>query len=57
MTIPAGERVYQEVNDFKHKPEGRASGRGVTMTDAMAAFEQTLALLAKVSPTLKARYP
>jgi hypothetical protein len=50
------ERVYREVNDFKHKPEGRAFGRGVTMADAVAAFEQTLALLTKGSTTLKARY-
>ncbi len=48
--------VYDEVNEFKHEPEGRAAGRGVSMVDALAAFEQTLALLAKAAPTLKARY-
>jgi hypothetical protein len=31
-------------------------GRGVSMADALAAFDLTLALLAKGAPTLKARY-
>jgi hypothetical protein len=48
--------VYDEVNDFKHDPEGRAAGRGVKMADALAAFDQTLALLAKAAPKLKTQY-
>jgi hypothetical protein len=48
--------LYDEVNDFKHEPEGRTAGRGVTMADALAAYDQTIALLKKSAPSLKARY-
>ncbi len=38
-------KVYQEVNPLKHKPEGLAEGRHVTMADATIAFGQMLELL------------
>jgi hypothetical protein len=50
------ELLYDEVNHFKHSPEGRAAGRTVTLEDALRAFEQTVDLLKSGTPTLVARY-
>lgn len=38
-------RVYREVNPLKHAPEGLATGRRITMTDATQAFDEMLDLL------------
>ena len=50
------EEVYDEVNAFKHQPDGRAAGRTVTMTDAIESFEQMLNLLTDGKQKLAARY-
>jgi hypothetical protein len=50
------EKVYDEVNAFKHDPEGRAAGRTVAMTDAIESFEQMLNLLNGSTAKLAARY-
>ena len=50
------EQVYDEVNAFKHAPEGRAAGRTVTMADAIESFEQMLNLLTDGKQTLVTRY-
>jgi hypothetical protein len=50
------EEVYDEVNAFKHAPEGRAAGRTVTMTDAIESFEQMLSLLKEGKQTLAKGY-
>ena len=50
------ELLYDEVNHFKHSPEGRAAGRTATMEDALSAFEQTVDLLKGGTPKLIARY-
>ena len=39
------QRVYDEVNVFKHDPKGRAPGRTVRMSDAAESFEQIIKLL------------
>jgi hypothetical protein len=49
------ERVYDEVNAFKHDPKGRAAGRTVTMSDAIESFEQMLNLLKGTVTKLAAR--
>jgi hypothetical protein len=49
-------RVYDEVNAFKHNPEGKAAGREVTMKDALAAFCELLQLLTDGQQLLIARY-
>lgn len=55
---PCGEweTVYDEVNAFKHSPEGRAAGRTVTMNDALLAFGQMLTLLSDSRAALTKRY-
>lgn len=50
------ENVYYEVNAFKHSPEGRATGRTVSMNDALSAFDEMLSLVASNKAKLKARY-
>lgn len=50
------QKVYDEVNAFKHDPEGRAAGRTVTMTDSIESFEQMLNLLNARKADLAARY-
>jgi hypothetical protein len=50
------EEVYDEVNAFKHAPEGRAAGRTVSMNDAIEAFDQMLNLLMHSEQTLATRY-
>jgi hypothetical protein len=41
----AWDGVYEEVNAFKHDIEGRASGRTVTLEQAIAAFVEIVQLL------------
>ena len=50
------EKVYREVNAFKHDPKGRAAGRKVAMIDAIESFEQILNLLNARKADLAARY-
>jgi hypothetical protein len=50
------EKVYDEVNAFKHSPEGRATGRTVTMEDAVAASAEVLDLLAQTKSELNRRF-
>jgi hypothetical protein len=50
------ELLYDEVNDFKHSPEGTAAGRSVKMADALTAFEQVIGLLNRGTPKLIERY-
>jgi len=50
------EKVYDEVNVFKHDPRGRAAGRTVTMRDALDSFEQMLDLLNTKKRPLATRY-
>ncbi len=50
------EKVYDEVNAFKHDPRGRAAGRTVAMSDAIESFEQLLTLLNASAAQLAARY-
>ena len=50
------EQVYDEVNSFKHAPEGRAGGRTVAMADAIESFEEMLSLLTDGKQTLITRY-
>jgi hypothetical protein len=54
--FPHWERVYDEVNAFKHSPEGKAAGREVTMSDALAAFGELLELLSDKQVVLAQRY-
>jgi hypothetical protein len=45
-TVPASwGLVYDEINAFKHSPEGRALGRKVETKHALAAFDELLTLL------------
>lgn len=41
----AWDKVYEEVNAFKHDIEGRASGRTVTLEEAVAALGEIVQLL------------
>ena len=50
------QKIYDEVNAFKHDPEGRAAGRTVEMSDAIESFEQMLNLLNGSTAKLAARY-
>jgi len=50
------QRVYDEVNAFKHSPEGRAAGRTVLMEDALSAFHEMLDLIANTKTRLESRY-
>ena len=50
------EKVYDEVNAFKHSPEGRAAGRRVTMNDAIVAFAQMIAFIADNRAGIAKRY-
>lgn len=49
-------KVYEEINAFKHSPEGRAFGRTVTMELALNAFEEILQLLTAKKMLLVSRY-
>jgi hypothetical protein len=48
--------VYDEINTFKHDPEGRAAGRTVTMDDALSAFGEMMQLIADRKVELATRY-
>jgi hypothetical protein len=50
------EKIYSEVNAFKHDPTGRAAGRTVAMSDAIESFEQMLNLLNESGEKLAAQY-
>jgi len=41
----AWDKVYEEINSYKHDTSGRAAGRTVTLEDAVAAFEELVTLL------------
>lgn len=49
-------KVYDEINAFKHDVSGRAKGRLVSMTEAVKAFEQAVALLKSNEAKLAATY-
>ncbi|MGC1415462.1 MAG: hypothetical protein WA817_09285, partial [Candidatus Acidiferrum sp.] len=49
-------KVYEEINAFKHDVSGRAKGRLVSMTEAVKAFEQAVALLKSNEAKLAATY-
>ncbi len=46
----AWDKVYGEINAFKHEVAGKAAGRTVSLTEAVKAFEEVIALL-KASET------
>lgn len=50
------EKVYEEINAFKHSPEGRVFGRTVSMENALDAFEEMLQLLRAGKSLLASRY-
>lgn len=50
------EIVYDEVNAFKHRPEGRAAGRTVTMNDAVEAFGEMARLVQDNKHVITKRY-
>jgi hypothetical protein len=50
------EKVYDEVNTFKHSPEGRAAGRTVTINDAVVAFGEMMRLISDRKAELAKRY-
>ena len=50
------EIVYDEVNAFKHRPEGRAAGRTVTMNDAVEAFGEMARLIQDNKNVITRRY-
>lgn len=49
-------KVYEEINAFKHDISGRAKGRLVSMSEAVQAFEEIVALLRRNEATLAATY-
>ena len=53
---PHWETVYEEVNVFKHDPEGRAAGRTVRMNDALLAFGEMTQLILHKKAVLAKRY-
>jgi hypothetical protein len=53
---PNWEAVYDEVNAFKHDPEGRSAGRTVTMNDALVAFGEMAQLILDKRPVIAKRY-
>jgi len=50
------EKVYDEVNAFKHSPEGRAAGRTVTMNYALSVVAEMMQLISSEKATLAKRY-
>jgi hypothetical protein len=50
------DKVYAEINAFKHEVTGKAAGRTVTLTEAVKAFEEVTALLKASEPSLAANY-
>jgi hypothetical protein len=55
-TYTQWERVYDEINAFKHSPEGRAAGRKVTINDALSAFGEMMQLISDKKAILLKRY-
>lgn len=51
------EKVYGEVNAFKHDPEGLAAGRTVTMDDAVSACSEVLDLLVRSKESINRGFP
>jgi hypothetical protein len=51
------EKVYDEVNTFKHNPTGRAAGRTVTMDDAVVACSEVLDLIVRSKATIMRNFP
>jgi hypothetical protein len=49
-------KVYDEVNAFKHSPDGRATGRTVSMDEAVSAFGEMTRLLIDNKTKLITRY-
>jgi hypothetical protein len=49
-------KVYGEINAFKHEVAGKATGRTVSLTEAVQAFEEVLALLRANEAKLVAIY-
>jgi len=54
---PHWETVYDEVNVFKHYPEGRAAGRNVSMNEALLAFGEMTQLVLHNKGEIAKRYP
>ncbi len=52
----AWEKVYVEVNAFKHYPAGKSAGRSVTLNDALQALEQAIGFLKANESKLVADY-
>lgn len=52
----AWDKVYEEINAFKHEVTGKARGRTVSLMEAVQAFEEALALLRVNEPKLIAAY-
>jgi len=50
------ESVYDEINAFKHSPEGRAAGRKVTANDGRSAFGEMMQLICDEKAILSKRY-
>lgn len=48
--------VYEEFNPFKHSPEGKASGRGIGLEDALSAFDELLRLVESKRERLNEAY-
>jgi hypothetical protein len=53
---PHWETVYDEVNVFKHNPEGRAAGRTVRMNNALLAFGEMTQLILDKKAAIAKRY-
>jgi hypothetical protein len=49
-------KVYKEVNDFKHKTEGRGRGRKVTFDNAVKGIEQAVQSFKTHKAALESRY-
>ena len=52
----AWDKVYGEINAFKHDVAGKATGRTVSLTEAVQAFEEVVALLRANEAKLVATY-
>ncbi len=52
----AWDKVYGEINAFKHDVAGKATGRTVSLSEAIQAFEEVVALLRANETKLAATY-
>ena len=50
-------KVYDEVNAYKHSPEGKAAGRSVSMEEAVECCSEVLDLLSRKTAILVQQYP